>query len=155
LKRDHCILMVEDSPDDALLIERAMRRAGVQCPLHIVADGDVAVRYIEGVEPYADRYAYPLPTLVLLDLKLPRRSGFEVLEHIRANAALARTIVVVLTSSGQQIDVDRAYAGGANSYLVKPIKPKAMDDLALRLNQYWLDANCPPSRISPAASPPP
>ncbi|TMH45357.1 MAG: response regulator [Betaproteobacteria bacterium] len=147
---DHCILLVEDSADDVKLLKRAMRKAAVSCPVHIVADGDKAIEYLDGAGAYADRHAFPLPTLVLLDLKLPRRSGFEVLEYLRAHAMLKKTIVVVLTGSSESRDIANAYTRGANSYLVKPIKPGQMDHLVNCVKEYWLDTNRPPPVFSPA-----
>ena len=147
---DHAVLLVEDNADDVDLVQRAMRKANVSCPVHVASDGDAALEYLEGRGQYADRDAYPFPTLVLLDLKLPRRSGFEILEHVRGRPELQKTIVVVLTGSNQSEDIDKAYANGANSYLVKPIKPREMDGLIERVKQYWLDANRPPPVFSPS-----
>jgi len=145
----HAVLLVEDNADDVELLQRALRKAAVSCPVQVVGDGDAAVDYLEGNGPYADRDAYPYPTLVLLDLKLPRRSGFEILEHVRAHQALKRTIIVVLTGSNQAEDIGRAYARGANSYLVKPIRPAHMERLVERVKEYWLDSNRPPPVFSP------
>src|SRR5581483_1794343 len=101
---------------------RAFAKANVPNPLIIVGDGDAAIAYLAGVDGYADRTRFPLPALVLLDLKLPRRSGLEVLEWIRKQPGVRRIPVVVLTSSRQRPDVDCAYDLGANSYLVKPVE---------------------------------
>ena len=123
------ILLVEDSPSDVLLIRRALRKAGIEEPPVVLEDGQAAVEHLA---------ACPTPpTLVLLDLKLPRRSGFEVLEWLRAQPGLRRLAVVVLTSSREMRDVDRAYELGANSYLVKPVSLAAFTDLLARLNAYW------------------
>jgi CheY-like chemotaxis protein len=122
--------------------------AGITCPLQVVGDGERALDYLEGRDDYADRTAFPLPTLVLLDLKLPRRSGFEVLEALRAHPVLGKVIVVVLTSSNESVDIDRAYRLGANSYLVKPISPEAMSELVQALSLYWLVKNEPPHHAS-------
>ena len=138
---DHCILLVEDSADDVKLLKRAMRKAAVSCPVHIVADGDKAIEYLDGAGAYADRHAFPLPTLVLLDLKLPRRSGFEVLEYLRAHAMLKKTIVVVLTGSSESRDIANAYTRGANSYLVKPENYSQMLSTMNVLKTYWLQLN--------------
>jgi CheY-like chemotaxis protein len=135
------ILLVEDSPNDILLIERAVRQASLAATLSVVRDGDAAVEYLSGAGPYADRQQHPLPILVLLDLKLPRRSGLEVLEWQRQQPGLRRLPVAVLTSSNQLSDVNRAYDLGANSYLVKPVAPNAMLDLVKLLGLYWLVVN--------------
>lgn len=134
---DFPVLLVEDNRDDVLMIQRAFRKANLESSLHVVADGDAAVLYLSGEEPYNDREQYPLPVLMLLDLKLPRRSGFEVLEWLRQQPLLKRLLVVVLTSSGENIDINRAYDLGANSYLVKPVGFAALLELVKSLNLYW------------------
>jgi CheY-like chemotaxis protein len=138
------ILLVEDNPDDALLVQRSFRRAQVQAAIHVVHDGDAAVAYLAGDHPFEDRLKYPLPSLMLLDLKLPRRSGFEVLEWVRRQPGLRRLPVVMLTSSAEDRDVARAYDSGANSFLVKPVSPTAMSQMAATLSSYWLTFNHPP-----------
>ena len=145
MTRDHCILLVEDNPDDAMLIERAIRKANLSAPLYKVEDGQAAVDYLSGTGVYADRVQHPLPTLILLDIKLPKRSGLEVLQWIRSVPQLARLVVVMLTSSREHKDIDQAYARGANSYLVKPIGPTQMLDLVKTLGLYWLRYNEPPA----------
>jgi CheY-like chemotaxis protein len=127
------VLLVEDNEDDAMLIARAFSKAGLPIVLERVADGDAALARLSG-DPVA---------LVLLDLKLPRRSGFEVLGWMRGEAspAVRRTPVVVLTSSDQERDVRQAYDLGANSYLVKPVGAPALLDMAKSLNGYWLGLN--------------
>ncbi len=132
------ILLVEDDPDDVLLIRRALRNAKIANPLREVADGDEAIAYLSGANGYGDRDANPLPVLVLLDLKLPRRDGFEVLRWIRAQPGLRRLPVVVLTSSRETADVNRAYDEGANSYLVKPVAFDALLELVRRVDEFWL-----------------
>ena len=143
MSREQSVLVVEDSADDVLFIRRALKKAGISCPLHVVGDGDAALEYLEGRGKYADRDAYPLPTLVLLDLKLPRRSGLEVLEALQTHPLRSRMVIVMLTGSRQSVDVDRAYARGANSYLVKPISLDALADLVRALGLYWLTRNEP------------
>lgn len=116
------ILLVEDDSNDTLLLQRAFRRAGITHSLKMVSDGDQAVAYLRGDEAYADRAVNPLPSLILLDLKLPRRSGLEVLQWLRqeAPAEVKAIPVIVLTSSRLSEDVDQAYSLGANSYMAKP-----------------------------------
>ena len=144
MTRDHCILLVEDNGDDATLIERAIRKANVAAPVHRVEDGEAACNYLLGAGVYADRVKHPLPTVMLLDLKLPKRSGLEVLRWVRSTPALAKLVIVMLTSSKEHRDVEEAYALGVNSYLVKPISPSEMLDLARSLGLYWLTHNEPP-----------
>lgn len=135
------ILLVEDELDDAQLLTRAFRKAGIGNPVRHLQDGDMAIAYLAGQPPYADRERNPYPTVILLDLKLPRRSGFEVLEWLRAQPGLRRLPVVVLTSSGQNEDVNRAYDLGANSYLVKPASTAALQEMVKNINAYWVETN--------------
>ena len=146
MNREHCVLVVEDNDDDVLFIRRALKKTGITCPVHVVGDGETALDYLEGRGAYADRDVNPVPTLLLLDLKLPRRSGFEVLQAVRADPVLGKLIVVVLTSSRELADIEKAYAFGANSYLVKPISPDAMSELVQALGLYWLIRNEPAPR---------
>jgi CheY-like chemotaxis protein len=139
------ILLVEDSPDDVELIQYAFDKAGITSPLVVVTDGDQAVDYLAGQGRFADRRHHPLPTLILLDLKLPRRSGFEVLQFLRGEDATRGTPVVVLTSSNQPSDIARAYEAGANSYLVKPVSRGGLLDMVLALDAYWIKLNRVPS----------
>ena len=135
------VLLVEDNPDDADLVAYAFGKAGIAIPLASVGDGEAAIAYVDGAHPYADRMLHPLPALFLLDLKLPRRSGFDVLTHIRNRPQTRHTPVVVLTSSNQNQDIRRAYELRANSYLVKPIKPEDLLEMVNALMHYWLDLN--------------
>ena len=137
----YTILLVEDDPNDVFLIQRAFRRANIVNPVQVVQDGEAAVLYLSSQEPYADRDRYPLPILMLLDLKLPRLSGLEVLEWLRQQPELRRLLVVVLTSSRENADVNRAYDLGANSYLVKPVAFDGLLEMVRTLNQYWLILN--------------
>jgi CheY-like chemotaxis protein len=142
------ILLVEDNTTDVLLVRRALTRAGITNPIAIAADGDSAVNYLAGSGEYADRERHPLPALVLLDLKLPRRSGLEVLAWLRAQPDLRRTPVVVLTSSQQRPDVNRAYDLGANSYLVKPVEFDELQRMLDDVNAYWMSLNTRPTVTS-------
>ncbi len=135
------ILLVEDNPRDVLLIQRAIRKAEIVTPLQVVRDGDVAVAYLSGQAPYCDRDSYPLPVLVLLDLKLPRRSGAEVLMWIRQQSGLKRLPVVVLTSSQEYADVNRVYDLGANAYMAKPVSFDALVEIVKTLNMHWIILN--------------
>ncbi len=138
---DYTILLVEDDANDVTLIRRAFARAKLANPVQVVNDGEQAVAYLAGAVEFSDRARYPLPVLILLDLKMPRKSGHEVLEWLKEQPELRRIPVVVLTSSGETPDVNRAYDLGANSYLVKPV---AFDDLlgmVKTLGVYWLIMN--------------
>ncbi len=135
------ILLVEDSPDDALLIQRAFRKANLANPVQLVRDGEEAVAYLSGAPPYEDRTRFPLPVFMLLDLKLPRRSGLEVLAWVRQESVVKRLPVVVLTSSRESVDVNRAYDLGVNSYLTKPVGFEALLEMVKNVNLYWLVLN--------------
>jgi len=135
------ILLVEDDANDVILIRRAFAKAEIKNPVYTVEDGDAAVAYLAGEGAYADRDDHPLPGVVLLDLKLPRRSGLEVLEWVRQSPTLRRLPIVVLTSSRESADVNRAYDLGANSYLVKPVGFDALTDLVRILQGYWVGWN--------------
>lgn len=137
------ILLVEDSSTDVLLVKRALSRLGVTNPVHTAADGEQAIAYLSGHGAYEDRSTYPLPALMLLDLKLPRRSGLEVLEWMKRQPILRRVPVIVLTSSAESIDVGRAYDLGANSYLVKPVSFDDLQRLLQSVNLYWMHTNHP------------
>ena len=131
------ILLVEDNPRDVELIQRAFRQARMANPIKVVRDGAEAMEYLSGEGIYADRAEYPLPFLVLLDLNLPRVSGFEVLQWIRTQSGLTKLNVVILTSSKESIDTERAYALGANSYLNKPGNFEQLVMLMNSLELQW------------------
>src|SRR5438128_896756 len=110
---DAVILLVEDNDDDVFLTKRALLMAGINNPLHVVTDGEEAVDYLAGTGAFHNRTVHPLPAVVFLDLKLPLKSGHEVLSWIRSQRAFESLIVVVLTSSDEVTDLRRAYSLGA------------------------------------------
>ncbi len=132
------VLYIEDEENDALLVEFGFRRAGLAAPLKVLPDGRDAIEYLSGAGEYADRQRHPLPCLVLLDLNLPVVSGLEVLEWIRADAALKELPVVVFSSSDQPQDHQRAQALKANDYIVKPVDLGALEAIIRGLNDRWL-----------------
>ena len=135
------ILHVEDDANDVLLFRHACKRAGLNAQVQSVTDGEEAIDYLNGSGPFADRQEYPLPALLLLDLKMPRVTGFDVLEWLRHQEELRRTPVIVLSSSNHDRDVRRAYDLGANSYLLKPVGLEGLLVLAQAIQHYWLDLN--------------
>ncbi|HEV2602074.1 MAG TPA: response regulator [Microvirga sp.] len=135
---DDLVLIVEDDEDDRALIARAFKRAKVEVPLQFAQDGDEALQALGAI---ASGASHPPPSVVLLDLKLPRRSGFEVLEWMKQHVTMRRVPVVILTSSQESTDLKRAYDLGANSYLVKPAKPDALLAMVERIDAYWLKLN--------------
>ena len=142
------ILVAEDDPTDVFFLQRAFSKAGVPVSLHFVRDGQEVIDYLRGDEPFRDRGMHPLPQLLLLDLKMPRLNGFDVLDWLKRQPGLKRLLVVIFTSSEEAQDINRAYDLGANSYLVKP---HAIDDLMRiiqRLESYWLEANKNPDYLA-------
>lgn len=137
-KQGSVFLVVEDNEDDAYFMERAFQDAGLKNPMHLVTNGDQAIDYIAGVGEFADRSRFPFPDMVFLDLKMPGRDGFEVLQWIRQKKH-ASVPVAVLTSSPEEIDRKRARELGADAYLLKP-PTTAM--LLSCCRQFSL--NCPP-----------
>jgi CheY-like chemotaxis protein len=133
------VLHIDDDPNDTELLRVATRRAGVPFVLHNVEDADQAVAYLSGQGIYADRLRYQPPALILLDLKMPRATGFEILKWIRAHPEWKQVPVVVLSGSELQEDVRQAYAFGANSYLVKPLGLEALVSLVKSINTVWLE----------------
>jgi two-component system, response regulator len=138
------ILLVEDNPDDVDLTQRAFQRAGLTQPMDVVEDGVEALDYLFAREAYAHRANEPLPALVLLDLKLPRLDGHEVLRQIRANARTRFLPVVILTSSDEEKDLLASYSHGCNSYVRKPVSYTEFVEAARQLGVYWLVLNRAP-----------
>jgi len=136
--RHSTILLAEDGQDDILLMQRAFTKARLANPLKVVHDGDEAIRYFMGEEPYSDRHENPLPLMLLLDLHLPKVDGFEVLRWLQGRPELQELIVVVLTSSTDQRDYERAQMLGAHSYFTKPGGLDELVKLMLRVQGYWL-----------------
>ena len=134
------ILLVEDNPDDAELTRIAFAEAGVDYRLHVVGDGVQALAYLRGCAPT------DLPSLVLLDLNLPKLNGREVLEAIRAEPTTRSLPVVVLTTSAEPFDVDTVYELGANSYIQKPVEFERFVEVVRQIGLYWLALNQPPSK---------
>jgi len=135
------VLHVEDDPNDVLLFQHACRKAGAALHLESVTDGEDAVAYLSGNNDFADREKHPLPSLVLLDLKMGRLNGFDVLTWMRKEERFRRVPVIVLTSSNHDADVKRAYDLGANSYLVKPVNFDSLVELVKAIQHYWFHLN--------------
>jgi two-component system response regulator len=135
------ILLVEDNPDDVDLTLRAFRRSNVANEVVVVRDGVEALEYLFATGAYADRDAAVLPQVVLLDLKLPRLDGLEVLERLRANPTTRLLPVVILTSSTEERDLVNGYSLGANSYVRKPVDFEQFAESVKQLGLYWLVLN--------------
>jgi CheY-like chemotaxis protein len=123
------VLHVDDNPNDTALLQVACARAAVNFELHNIGDGRQVIEYLKGTGQYADRSRFQLPELVLLDLKMPRMEGLDVLKWIRNHSTLANLPVIVLSGSELQEDIREAYAVGANSYLVKPMSFSSLINL--------------------------
>lgn len=132
------ILLAEDNDDDVTMMRRAFKKANFLNPLYVVENGEQAIAYLQGAGKYASREEYPLPSLLLLDLKMPRKNGFDVLEWVRQQPGLSSLRVVVLTSSDEIRDVNRAYQMGANSFLVKPLDFSEFVRMTEALKGYWI-----------------
>src|SRR4051794_20062070 len=133
------ILLAEDNEDDLLVIHKAFQRTKLLNPVHVVRDGEEALAYLEGKDKYANRDEYPLPDLMLLDLKMPKLDGFDVIARVRAHPTLRALCIVVLTTSTDMRDVNRAYEMGANSFMVKPMDFNQTAETIELVKRYWLD----------------
>lgn len=131
------VLLVEDDLNDIFLVKRAFKRAEIPNPLQVVTDGVEAIRYLRGDDKYADRTMHPMPRLIVMDIKMPRKSGFEVLEWIKKDGTLKRIPVVIVSSSDQAQDVNRAYELGANAYMIKPMDFRSVEHLFQSITHYW------------------
>ena len=138
------VLIVEDNPNDAELMIRALRRGNIANPLHVVEDGAEALDFIFARGRYEARSGIQPPRVVLLDIKLPKVSGLEVLKAIKENEKTKNIPVVMVTSSREDPDVQAAYLLGANSYIVKPVDNAAFVNVMNQIGLYWLLVNQPP-----------
>lgn len=132
------ILLVDDDENDCALVRRAFVRADVSNPLSIVRSGEEAIEYLEGTGKYADRAEFPLPGLILLDVKMKGMDGLEVLRWIRNHPGLRSMRVAILTSSDDTREINLAYQLGANSFLTKPVDGERFVDMVRALAYYWL-----------------
>ncbi len=139
MKPAHAILLVEDNPADIKITERALRESGFPVELLVVRDGQEAVEYLLRQGQHADNSNWRNPDLILLDLNLPRLTGREVLERIRATPELKAVPVIVLTTSRRQEDVQEMYAAGANTYIEKPQNFQKFVQVLQTIQSYWLD----------------
>jgi len=138
------ILLVEDNRMDVELTLDAFREARLMNVVHVATNGTAALDYLLGRGAYADREAYPMPDLILLDLKLPGVDGFQVLREVKAAPILKRLPVVILTSSKEEGDRALSYDIGANSYLVKPVSFDGFLGVIQQIEGYWLSLNVGP-----------
>lgn len=136
------ILLVEDDPNDVELIQLSFESYNFVNQIDVVTDGEQALHYLLGQEGQPP--AFPLPRLVLLDLKLPRINGIQVLEQIRSHSRTCQLVVVVMTSSAEDRDLEACYHLGVNSYIVKPLDFQQFIDVSRQVGFYWMMLNQPP-----------
>lgn len=138
------ILLVEDNPDDQLLVLRALKKNHMDSEVTVVDDGVKALEYLFAEGKYRDRAAETLPMLMLLDIKLPRLDGRDVLRQLRADRRTRHLPVVVMTSSSEEADIRKSYELGANSYIRKPVDSDQFTSTVTQLGHYWLNLNQSP-----------
>jgi two-component system response regulator len=147
--KEKSILLVEDNPDDIKLTQWAFKKCGIVNPMVIIEDGATALEYLFGTGVYAGRDPADIPTVMLLDLNLPKIDGLEVLRRLRADSRTHRVPVVVLTSSNEDQDIITSYNLGSNSYVRKPVDYDQFLQAVNQLGLYWLLLNVAPSRSGP------
>jgi CheY-like chemotaxis protein len=138
------ILLAEDDENDVFFLQRAFKTADLRNPLHVARDGQEAIEYLAGEGTYSDRVKCPVPCLLILDLKMPRKTGMDVLEWKRQHPILHYIPVIVLSSSAHRYDIERAYRLGANAFIVKPPSVETRVNLACVIKSFWLEFNNPP-----------
>lgn len=144
------ILLVEDDPDDVHFLRRAVAKAGIRCAIHLARDGAEGQDYLAGEGEFRDRVAHPLPDLILLDIKMPRRTGLEMLEWMQERGPLRAIPVVVLTSSREPNDVRRAHELGILAYCIKPFEVPALQELLQAVFHWIIDDQPMPENIRKA-----
>jgi CheY-like chemotaxis protein len=135
------ILIVEDNPDDVFFMQRACKTAKIENAIQVAMDGQEAIDYLAGEGKFADREKFPVPCLIFLDLKLPKKTGHQVLEWVRERPEFVTTIVVALTTSREPKDIHEAYRLGVNAYLVKPSSPAHLAEMMAAIKQFWIGQN--------------
>ena len=149
MKECPVILVAEDDEDYVLLIKQVFQKAHIPNPIHVVWNGEEAIAYLKGAGKYSNREEYPLPDIFLLDLKMPRVNGFEVLKWVRAQPTFGSLRILVLTSSDEIRDVNEAYQLGANSFLVKPLDFEDFTHLSRLIADFWFKASRAPDASRP------
>lgn len=137
------ILLAEDNPDDVFLMRRALRKAGITAQLQVTQNGEEAIDYLAGAGIYADRNIYPKPSIVILDIKMPKKTGLEVLEWLRNNSHLQVIPTVVMSASEIADDIQASYVLGANTFFVKPSSFDELVKLLSAFEAYWSTAKRP------------
>lgn len=144
MNNNQTILLVDDSENDRFLMRNAFKKAEFNCPLQETRDGEEAIAYLNGDGEFADRGRFPLPAVMLLDLNMPMKNGFDVLDWVRAQARLKRLSTIVLSASARPEDVERAFDLGAHGYLVKPRTMEELTSMILSLRDWLRYNHLPP-----------
>jgi CheY-like chemotaxis protein len=144
------ILLAEDSPDDELFFKRILRLAGVENEVHVVRDGNKALAYLKGDEPFSDRQLFPKPDVLFLDISMPPADGWQVLQWLQTQTTFRNMLVVVLTNYGQMRRLTEAYQLGASTFLLKPFNQADLQDLMRNWPTYWTLAHAPTPRPPPS-----
>lgn len=131
------ILMVDDDPEDVFLTRHAFGKGRIENDFRSVSNGKQLLDYLRNEGEFTDRKAHPRPNIVLLDINMPIMNGFEALEEIRKDPAIADVPVVIMTTSREHVDISRGYANGASSYIAKPVTPAAMSEVVEVISNYW------------------
>jgi CheY-like chemotaxis protein len=139
----HLILLLEDNPDDVFLMDRAFKKNGINDRLVVLGDGQEGIDYLSGAGRFQDRKAYPLPDVVIADLKMPRKTGLEFLAWVKAHPEAQTIPTILLSTSNQEVDVKSAYELGANTYFIKPGGFQELVELVKTLHRYWTSAMKP------------
>ncbi|PTY01553.1 two-component system response regulator [Verrucomicrobia bacterium LW23] len=141
MKHERFVLLADDDENDVLFIQRSFSKAEIGDRLRTVSDGVAVMEYLQGAGPYGDRTAYPLPSLLVMDLKMPRRTGLEVLEWMRGTAEFRCLPVMIFSSSVYAPDIHSAYAAGANAFVTKPSGLAERAELVQLIKGFWLRFN--------------
>jgi CheY-like chemotaxis protein len=145
MEKARTVLVAEDDHSDAVLLELAFKKAGMQVDLRFVRDGQEVIDYLSGQGKFQEPAMNSMPVLLLLDLKMPRMNGFDVLRWVRQQPGLKRLVVIIFSSSDLGADINQAYDLGANSYVVKPGDFGELSEVARNLEKYWMEVNCAPA----------
>jgi CheY-like chemotaxis protein len=138
---DKLILQAEDDENDVIFLKYVFKEAGIPNPLFSVADGQEVVDYLNATGAFGDRVAFPIPTLIFLDLKMPRMDGLDTLRWIRTHPVFRTLTVIMFTASASQQDINRAYELGANSFIIKPSGTDELTTLFKSIHAYWFGCN--------------
>jgi CheY-like chemotaxis protein len=141
VKKGCCILVAEDDDNDVAFLQRAFAKAEIDNPLYFVPDGQAAMDYLAGSGTYADRSQYPLPGLLLLDLKMPRKTGMDVLKWLRGQEAFLCLPIIMFSSSTHPAEIENAYRNGVNAFVTKPSGMPERTELARMIKGFWLTFN--------------